>query len=213
MSFDNHYPKRKDWRQPYRKSKAFDRSCRNGGRCSYCRDARLFSKRRELFNAKDKMMDASNVITQGEKNELLNIFSTDIAAEAAKRLQADWRTCDYDVMESQRYFDDLFICAQMYVLNEEAKEQPIPSGPITEEWLTAVGFVKDSGNNFFIRGYHAGKHNGSILIVTEDRTFISEDESRWLFELDSNEFNANGDVQTEDDVRKFAALANITLKE
>jgi len=36
MSFDNDYPKRKDWRKPYRKAKAFVRSCRNHGSCPYC---------------------------------------------------------------------------------------------------------------------------------------------------------------------------------
>ncbi len=46
MSFDNKYPNRKDWRQPYRRSKAFDRHCRNHGSCSYCEDNRLHGNRR-----------------------------------------------------------------------------------------------------------------------------------------------------------------------
>jgi len=36
MSFDTFYPKRKDHRKPYYKSKVFDRSCRNHGSCPYC---------------------------------------------------------------------------------------------------------------------------------------------------------------------------------
>jgi hypothetical protein len=40
MSFDKHYPNRKDWRRPYRGSKAFDRSCRPHGSCPYCRKGR-----------------------------------------------------------------------------------------------------------------------------------------------------------------------------
>lgn len=48
MAFDIHYPNRKDRRKPYRKSKAFDRSCRNHGDCPYCEGNRLHgSKRRE----------------------------------------------------------------------------------------------------------------------------------------------------------------------
>ena len=42
MSFDNYYPNRKDWRKPYRKSQRFDRSCRHGGSCDYCRSNRLY---------------------------------------------------------------------------------------------------------------------------------------------------------------------------
>jgi hypothetical protein len=41
MSFDKNYPNRKDHRRHYRRSKAFDRSCRNHGRCSWCESDRL----------------------------------------------------------------------------------------------------------------------------------------------------------------------------
>ena len=41
MSFDTEYPSRKDRRKPYRGSKEFDRSCRSGGDCPYCRENRL----------------------------------------------------------------------------------------------------------------------------------------------------------------------------
>jgi hypothetical protein len=40
MAFDKRYPNRKDNRLPYRKSKRFDRTCRNHGTCSYCANNR-----------------------------------------------------------------------------------------------------------------------------------------------------------------------------
>jgi len=48
MSFDNEYPKRKDWRRPYYKAARFDRSCRPGGDCPWCQGNRTHkNKRRE----------------------------------------------------------------------------------------------------------------------------------------------------------------------
>lgn len=47
MSFDNHYPNRKDQRKPYRKAKACDRSCRNHGGCVWCERNRLYQDRKE----------------------------------------------------------------------------------------------------------------------------------------------------------------------
>ena len=41
MSFDNHYPKRKDHRRVYYGAKAVDRSCRNHGDCPHCLSSRL----------------------------------------------------------------------------------------------------------------------------------------------------------------------------
>ena len=46
MSFDNKYPNRKDRRKPYRKAKAFDRSCRNHGACPYCESGRKYPDKR-----------------------------------------------------------------------------------------------------------------------------------------------------------------------
>lgn len=54
MSFDKNYPNRKDWRKPYRKSKRFDKQCRNHGKCSYCLSNRLHKhKKREINNDKE----------------------------------------------------------------------------------------------------------------------------------------------------------------
>lgn len=38
-------------KRPYRKSRRFDKTCRNHGRCPYCRSNRLHSTRRSLLIA------------------------------------------------------------------------------------------------------------------------------------------------------------------
>jgi hypothetical protein len=53
MAFDKRYPNRKDIRAPYRKSKRFDRTCRNHGSCPYCENNRLHNDRRRELAAKD----------------------------------------------------------------------------------------------------------------------------------------------------------------
>lgn len=55
MAFDNHYPNRKDKRAPYRKSKRFDRSCRNHGSCGYCKSNRTIQAKRVELAAKEEM--------------------------------------------------------------------------------------------------------------------------------------------------------------
>jgi hypothetical protein len=53
MSFDNKlYPKRKDKRRGYRGAKAFDRSCRNHGSCSWCSSGRDHSTKKREAAAK-----------------------------------------------------------------------------------------------------------------------------------------------------------------
>lgn len=42
MSFDKKYPNRKDWRKPYRGSKAIDSTCRSHGSCPWCRNKRVY---------------------------------------------------------------------------------------------------------------------------------------------------------------------------
>lgn len=46
--FDNQYKNRKDKRKRYYGAKFFDRSCRNHGSCSYCKDSRLHSSRKRI---------------------------------------------------------------------------------------------------------------------------------------------------------------------
>jgi hypothetical protein len=45
----------KEKRKPYKRGKAFDRSCRNNGSCNYCRNNRLFNSRRKLFEANQQL--------------------------------------------------------------------------------------------------------------------------------------------------------------
>lgn len=40
MAFEKRYPNRKDWRKAYRRSQAFDRSCRPHGKCGWCQNSR-----------------------------------------------------------------------------------------------------------------------------------------------------------------------------
>jgi hypothetical protein len=44
MSFDKKYPNRKDRRKPYYRSGRFDRTCRPGGSCPYCKSNRLHKR-------------------------------------------------------------------------------------------------------------------------------------------------------------------------
>jgi len=55
MSFDNHYPNRKDRRKPYYGSKSFDRTCRNGGSCPYCSSGRKHKRTRADRAAKKEI--------------------------------------------------------------------------------------------------------------------------------------------------------------
>lgn len=43
----------KEYRKQYRKSKAFDRTCRNHGSCSYCLGNRLYKNIKRILNAED----------------------------------------------------------------------------------------------------------------------------------------------------------------
>lgn len=51
MSFDKEYPKRKDKRKAYRRSKAFDRTCRNRGTCAYCATGRAHNTEKRIAQA------------------------------------------------------------------------------------------------------------------------------------------------------------------
>lgn len=44
----------KEHRKEYRKSKAFDKSCRNHGDCIYCRENRLHKFKKSLLKTIDK---------------------------------------------------------------------------------------------------------------------------------------------------------------
>ncbi len=49
MSFDTHYPKRKDWRKAYHGSKAIDATCRNHGSCPWCEKNRKYNQLKILL--------------------------------------------------------------------------------------------------------------------------------------------------------------------
>lgn len=57
MSFDKDYPNRKDWRKPYRGSKAFDTSCRHKGNCGYCNPRKRYKDRKLEAKTKDFNVD------------------------------------------------------------------------------------------------------------------------------------------------------------
>lgn len=60
MSFDNHYPKKKDWRKTYHQSKRFDRTCRPGGSCPYCRSNRLHTNKKRYANLLNRLKEYLN---------------------------------------------------------------------------------------------------------------------------------------------------------
>ena len=57
MSFDNYHPNRKDILKPYRKSKAFDRTCRNHGTCPWCQGNRLHKNKIDEFSSREKLKE------------------------------------------------------------------------------------------------------------------------------------------------------------
>jgi hypothetical protein len=48
MSLDKAIKHKKEKRAPFRKSKAFDRTCRNHGKCPYCEGNRTFQSEKEI---------------------------------------------------------------------------------------------------------------------------------------------------------------------
>ena len=47
-------------KQAYRKSRAFDRSCRNNGSCSYCRENRLHKHNKKIESVLDATKELRN---------------------------------------------------------------------------------------------------------------------------------------------------------
>jgi hypothetical protein len=59
MSFDKHYPNRKDQRREYMNgSRRFDRTCRNGGSCPWCQASRKHRRRVADVATKEQVADA-----------------------------------------------------------------------------------------------------------------------------------------------------------
>ena len=55
MGFDNEYPNRKDWRQPYRRAARVYASCRPNGGCPWCERSRQHNWRKKLLRAADEL--------------------------------------------------------------------------------------------------------------------------------------------------------------
>ena len=54
MSLDKAIAHGKEKRKPYRKSKAFDVTCRNHGSCAYCRGNRIHNDRKRRLRRTDE---------------------------------------------------------------------------------------------------------------------------------------------------------------
>ena len=62
----------KEKRKPYRRSKAFDRTCRNHGSCGYCRENRKHSinKEKAVFDSKlEDYLEEYNQAASWEENQ------------------------------------------------------------------------------------------------------------------------------------------------
>ena len=55
MSLDKAIEHGKEWRKPYRKAKAVDRTCRNHGSCEWCRENRTYKNRKRVVGDKDEI--------------------------------------------------------------------------------------------------------------------------------------------------------------
>ena len=57
MSLDKAIKYKKEKRKSYKKSKAFDKTCRNHGACSYCRNNRRYQIKKELERTRQELND------------------------------------------------------------------------------------------------------------------------------------------------------------
>ena len=62
MSLDKSINSGKERRKPFRGSKRFDRTCRNHGSCDYCKGNRLYSTKKALDEAKEKIKENDNAL-------------------------------------------------------------------------------------------------------------------------------------------------------
>ena len=60
MAFDKAIKSGKEHRKPYTKAKAVDKTCRNHGSCEYCASNRLYTARKAIEKAEQKVIDAQN---------------------------------------------------------------------------------------------------------------------------------------------------------
>jgi hypothetical protein len=83
MPFDTHYPNRKDQRRPFRKSKAFDRSCRNHGGCPYCLGNRRHADARREQAARDAIVDAAIAWGESDAHDPVERLAADLSLSMA----------------------------------------------------------------------------------------------------------------------------------
>lgn len=51
---------RKTWKQPYRKSRRFDKTCRCNGGCPYCYSNRMHKTKKKLYRLKQQLKEYAN---------------------------------------------------------------------------------------------------------------------------------------------------------
>ena len=72
MSLDKAIKYRKEKRKKYRKSEAFDCSCRNHGSCSYCHGNRVHKYRKAEYSADEEIEEwGRELLAEDEKDEAL----------------------------------------------------------------------------------------------------------------------------------------------
>lgn len=71
MSLDKSIKNGSEHRKPYRKSKAFDRSCRNHGNCGYCQGNRMHKHDKKIEAIKKELNDLLKFNNQEEIDELM----------------------------------------------------------------------------------------------------------------------------------------------
>jgi hypothetical protein len=57
MSLEKAIEHHKEFREPYRKSKRFDKTCRNHGSCPWCEGNRTFCSRKRLFKIQEELKE------------------------------------------------------------------------------------------------------------------------------------------------------------
>lgn len=63
----------KEYRKPYRKSKSFDRSCRNHGNCPYCESGRLHNSSKASEKSRYILKDDLKEIDVDISNVIINL--------------------------------------------------------------------------------------------------------------------------------------------
>lgn len=62
MSLDKSIDSGKEHRKQFRGAKRIDRTCRNHGSCDYCKGNRLYSTKKTLDEAKEKIKENDNAL-------------------------------------------------------------------------------------------------------------------------------------------------------